>query len=407
MYHDGTDSYITHDNTVTSSLIIQNLNTDTNTTDGIRIETIDNSALDNYVHLTNNAGVRLGVSGADRVSVISTGAFFNTNIVMNGSGREIHYRDTTGNGDYRIKLVNEQINDSDKTITIPNATGTVMLNTVDDTTPQLGGNLDVNGKDIVSASNGNIEIKPDGTGNVYMQFDDPDAGELIINKPPTTDTDTLLLQDCHQVWNTTATSNGTAVAIALHPGIDSGSTQAQTFLRAVRGFSDRGTFEINLKKYNVHGYHKTVFYGGEQSTTNHIDNGRVEFPGNIKLKSDGPAGTNFDSAKVGARNVFQITAPNAPNHYTFNDPESHWFPTAKDDPLLYLRRGETYYFVVNASGHPFEIRDSTNQIYNTGVTNNTTAVGTIIWKVPMEASGAGYKYVCTSHGNMNGTIYIV
>ena len=61
---------------------------------------------------------------------------------MNGSGREIHYRDTTGNGDYRIKLVNEQINDSDKTITIPNATGTVMLNTVDDTTPQLGGALD-------------------------------------------------------------------------------------------------------------------------------------------------------------------------------------------------------------------------------------------------------------------------
>ena len=240
-----------------------------------------------------------------------------------------------------------------------------------------------------------------------MQFDDPDAGELIINKPPTTDTDTLLLQDCHQVWNTTATSNGTAVALALHPGTDSGSSQAITFLRAVRGQGDRGNFEINCKKYNVHGYHKTVFYGGETNTTNHIDNGRVEFPGNIKLKTNGPASTNFDSAKVGARNVFQITAPNAPNHYTFNDPESHWFPTAKDDPLLYLRRGETYYFEVNASGHPFEIRDSTNQIYNTGVTNNTTAVGTIIWKVPMEASAAGYKYVCTSHPNMNATIYIV
>ena len=37
---------------------------------------------------------------------------------------------------------------------------------VDDTTPQLGGNLDVNGNEITSASNGNIVLSPDGTGNV-------------------------------------------------------------------------------------------------------------------------------------------------------------------------------------------------------------------------------------------------
>tara|TARA_B100001250_G_scaffold72721_1_gene59296 strand:- start:23292 stop:25418 length:2127 start_codon:yes stop_codon:yes gene_type:complete len=278
---------------------------------------------------------------------------------------------------------------------------------VSDTTPQLGGNLDVNGNDIVSASNGDIEIKPNGTGNVYMQFDDPNAGELIINKPPTTDTDTLLLEDCHQVWNTTATSNGTAVAIALHPGTDSGATQVQTFLRAVRGFSDRGTFEINLKKYNVHGYHKTVFYGGEQATTNHIDNGRVEFPGNVKLKSDGPAGT-FASAKVGARNVFQITAPNQPNHYTFNDPDSHWFPTAEDDPGLTLRRGETYYFIIDASGHPLEIRDGNGgSAITQGITNNTTDSGTIIFKVPMNPTDLTLYYQCTAHSNMGAVINIV
>lgn len=39
---------------------------------------------------------------------------------------------------------------------------------VDDTTPQLGGNLDVNGNSIVSASNGNIAITPNGTGNVSL-----------------------------------------------------------------------------------------------------------------------------------------------------------------------------------------------------------------------------------------------
>lgn len=39
---------------------------------------------------------------------------------------------------------------------------------VADTTPQLGGNLDVNGQDIVSIGNGNIDIKPDGSGNIVL-----------------------------------------------------------------------------------------------------------------------------------------------------------------------------------------------------------------------------------------------
>ena len=39
---------------------------------------------------------------------------------------------------------------------------------VSDTTPQLGGNLDVNGNSIVSVSNGNISITPDGTGKVII-----------------------------------------------------------------------------------------------------------------------------------------------------------------------------------------------------------------------------------------------
>lgn len=39
---------------------------------------------------------------------------------------------------------------------------------VDDTTPQLGGNLDVNGQSIVSVSNGNIAITPNGTGVLVL-----------------------------------------------------------------------------------------------------------------------------------------------------------------------------------------------------------------------------------------------
>lgn len=41
-------------------------------------------------------------------------------------------------------------------------------NLADDTSPQLGGDLDVNGFSIISASNGDIAITPDGTGNVVL-----------------------------------------------------------------------------------------------------------------------------------------------------------------------------------------------------------------------------------------------
>lgn len=54
------------------------------------------------------------------------------------------------------------------TYTLPAHSGTVMTDVVDDTTPQLGGELDVNGNAIASASNGNIAIAPHGTGRVRL-----------------------------------------------------------------------------------------------------------------------------------------------------------------------------------------------------------------------------------------------
>ena len=50
---------------------------------------------------------------------------------------------------------------------------------VGDTTPQLGGDLDVNGNDIVSTSNGNIDILPNGTGVVNLDGDGSTGGVSI------------------------------------------------------------------------------------------------------------------------------------------------------------------------------------------------------------------------------------
>ena len=44
------------------------------------------------------------------------------------------------------------------------ATSGAISNVVEDSTPQLGGDLDVNGNGLTSTSNGNIALAPNGTG---------------------------------------------------------------------------------------------------------------------------------------------------------------------------------------------------------------------------------------------------
>ena len=51
----------------------------------------------------------------------------------------------------------------------PSYLTSVTTDLVGDTSPQLGGNLDVNGQDIVSTSNGDIDLDPNGSGNVVVK----------------------------------------------------------------------------------------------------------------------------------------------------------------------------------------------------------------------------------------------
>ena len=53
---------------------------------------------------------------------------------------------------------------------------------VDDTSPQLGGDLDVNGNSIVSVSNGNIPLSPNGTGVVQITGNSTQSGTLRITE---------------------------------------------------------------------------------------------------------------------------------------------------------------------------------------------------------------------------------
>jgi len=49
------------------------------------------------------------------------------------------------------------------------ATSSAISNVVEDSTPQLGGDLDMNGQDIVTTSNADLELAPNGTGHVTVK----------------------------------------------------------------------------------------------------------------------------------------------------------------------------------------------------------------------------------------------
>jgi len=91
-----------------------------------------------------------------------------------------------------------------------------------------------------------------------------------------------------------------------------------------------------------------------------------------------------------------------------------------NNPDIYLHPGQTVSFNINATGHPFLIRQSNGgALYNVGLTHvSTTGVvttegsaqgqvsGTLIWKVPASLTGNTYVYQCQNHSMMVGNLII-
>ena len=136
-------------------------------------------------------------------------------------------------------------------------------------------------------------------------------------------------------------------------------------------------------------------------------------------------GTNVTASGTGATKTITITGgssaepeitwtlgANGSTDYTFT---GSGFPSATNDPTLYLIRGQTYKFDNQTGGHPFRIQSTVaasggGTAYNTGVTNQDatggTATNVLSFVVPMDAPDTLY-YQCTAHPAMTGTINVI
>jgi len=158
--------------------------------------------------------------------------------------QNVTFKYATGSGDSvavangKTSLVYAKADDG----TNPNLASVALASDlVDDTSPQLGGDLDINGNDIVSTSNANIDIIPNGTGDINLGADtvmvgDNNAnatlttqgtGDLILNTNSGTNAGTVTLADGAN-GDMTLAPNGTGRVKVTNASPGTSSTQIVT-----------------------------------------------------------------------------------------------------------------------------------------------------------------------------------
>ena len=268
---------------------------------------------------------------------------------------------------------------------------------VDDTTPQLGGNLDLNSKTINGNGNININGTFTGDGSGLTNLSGVGAGIGVSNSGTSVGTaqtinfGTGISISAVNAGFATVTVDSTSFATSS--GIATESVRAGIATQ-VDGFLGIGVTATGLSATGIITATGVRISGnaGIITATGHVDSGIVTYRGDSSYSAAGRWVLGADS----------------PNHYTFTGPGlGH---STLNDPTLYLMRGQTYMFENKMGAHPFRIQStsngSTGTQWNVGVTNNDVSNGVLIFEVPFVCPNTLY-YQCTSHANMGGVLNIV
>ena len=203
----------------------------------------------------------------------------------------------------------------------------VSTDIIDDTTPQLGGNLDVQANEInTSTTNGNIKLNPNGTGVVEIKGDGSSAdGTLQLN----------CSQNSHGVKiKSPAHSAGASYTLTLPTGISAGNpliTDANGNLGWATNFitTNGGTFTGQIKTFGgiELGSNDTIKFDSDDTDTNHISfKGPTSLSSTVTytLPEDGPTGTFLKTDGAGnlsfaSADVVADTTPQLGGNLDVND----------------------------------------------------------------------------------------
>ena len=158
----------------------------------------------------------------------------------------------------------------------------------------------------------------------------------------------------------------------------------------------------------------TVGLGTEKYNVGILTASTIKVGSGVTLSSDGDAfvtgistATKFVGDLSDAVTSRWSVVNQSSSAYRFTGPGG--LDGSADNSTIYLARGQTYEFNLNASGHPFQIRTSNGgSAYTTGVTypsGTSAATGVVKFEVPF-ASPNTLVYQCTSHGSMVGNIVV-
>ena len=125
---------------------------------------IFHNASDSVINDAGTGNLKLQTGGSTKLEITSTGATVSGNIAVTGN---VDGRDLAADGTKLDGIASG---------------ATAFANIVEDTSPQLGGNLDVQAQEITtSTSNGNIKVTPNGTGVVEVKGAGGNDGTLQLN----------------------------------------------------------------------------------------------------------------------------------------------------------------------------------------------------------------------------------
>tara|TARA_B100000965_G_scaffold14609_3_gene10992 strand:- start:22294 stop:24252 length:1959 start_codon:yes stop_codon:yes gene_type:complete len=375
-----------------------------------------------------------------------------TDLDANGTISNIHLQDiadvaavSASNDGYYLKY--DHATTSFAWSQVSGGGGGTMNDVLDDTTPQLGGNLLSNGSNIkmadsdevVFGSNDDANIKHTGTRFVV----NVNTGDIVI-RTYADDADVTIVSDdgVGSIANYFKADGSTGEAILYHYGIEKFKT-ISTGIEVTGNLTVSGDFTVNGTTTTINTTELTVSdniitlnndetgtpsqnagIAVERGTSSNVDIRWNETTDKWEFTNDGATYSDIGSGGDVVDDVtpqlggdldvngnaieysFSLSGSSSPNYIFAGG--NHFFSGATNNPTLYLSRGVKYKFTNISSSHPFRIQSQNTaggSLYNAGVSNNNGS-GTVTFIPPMDAPSELYYY-CNAHSSMNGTIKIL